>query len=147
MRISDWSSDVCSSDLASIRTNPESARLAMADIGSNAVASTQAGSRILRMFIPLSRDARQWAAEGSPYAPASSITAVTISGSRSCIGPARERQDDARLRCIVVAVPQHRYVLRGPRLELVALGRGGLRVQRGLFLLDLPAVQTGRANV
>src|SRR3546814_6589043 len=75
----------------------------MADIGSNAVASTQAGSRILRMFIPLSRDARQWAAEGSPYAPASSITAVTISGSRSCIGPARERQDDARLRCIVVA--------------------------------------------
>src|SRR3546814_16122486 len=111
----------------------------MADIGSNAVASTQAGSRILRMFIPLSRDARQWAAEGSPYAPASSITAVTISGSRSCIGPARERQDDARLRCIVVAVPQHRQVLRGPRLELVALGRGGLRVERGPFLLDLPA--------
>src|SRR3546814_19385757 len=82
----------------------------MADIGSNAVASTQAGSRILRMFIPLSRDARQWAAEGSPYAPASSITAVTISGSRSCIGPARERQDDARFRCIVVAVDRKSVV-------------------------------------
>src|SRR3546814_19768562 len=106
----------------------------MADIGSNAVASTQAGSRILRMFIPLSRDARQWAAEGSPYAPASSITAVTISGSRSCIGPARERQDDARHRFIVGAVAKHRHGLRCPRLALVAPGLGGLRCACGLFL-------------
>src|SRR3546814_13415238 len=63
--LADWPSNSSSASVlpASIRTNPESARLAMADIGSNAVASTQAGSRILRMFIPLSRDARQWAAE------------------------------------------------------------------------------------
>src|SRR3546814_18393325 len=105
----------------------------MADIGSNAVASTQAGSRILRMFIPLSRDARQWAAEGSPYAPASSITAVTISGSRSCIGPARERQDDASLRCIVVPVPPHRHVLRGPPPAPAATGRARPAGAPGLF--------------
>src|SRR3546814_17735459 len=40
-------------------------------------------------------------------------------------------------------VPQHRHVVRGPRLALVALGRGGLRVERGLFLL---ALQTGRGS-
>src|SRR3546814_17213610 len=41
-------------------------------------------------------------------------------------------------------VPQHRHVVRGPRLALVAPGRGGLRVERGLFLLGLPAVPAPR---
>src|SRR3546814_19116386 len=83
----------------------------MADIGSSAVASTHAGSRILRMFTSLSRDARQWAAEGSPCLRAPSITAVTVSAHQPRIG------------------------LRVPRLDLVALGPqtgcGGTRGYRG----------------
>src|SRR3546814_2591375 len=95
MRISDWSSDVCSSDL---------------------IGEVPRDDLHLKTQIRITLD----------------ISVVTW----------WKPQHHAAL--FFWTVPQHRHVVRGPRLELVALGRGGLRVERGLFLLDLPAVPAPR---